>query len=29
MLFGFTRLEVYDVPMRVVGANVPYECSFI
>ncbi|MGI6488573.1 MAG: 4Fe-4S dicluster domain-containing protein [Syntrophomonadaceae bacterium] len=25
MLFGFTRLEVYDVPMRVVGANVPYE----
>ncbi len=25
MFFGFHPLEVYDVPMRVVGANVPYE----
>jgi len=25
MIFGFEPLEVYDVPMRVVGANVPYE----
>ncbi|ADI02179.1 MAG TPA: 4Fe-4S dicluster domain-containing protein [Syntrophothermus lipocalidus] len=25
MIFGYEPLEVYEVPMRVVGANVPYE----
>ena len=26
MIFGFEPLEGgYDIPMRVVGANVPYE----
>ncbi|NLB18598.1 MAG: (Fe-S)-binding protein, partial [Syntrophomonadaceae bacterium] len=25
MFFGFHQIEVYDTPMRVVGANVPYE----
>ena len=26
MMFGFTPLEGgYDVPMRIVGANIPYE----
>ena len=26
MMFGFTPLQGgYDVPMRIVGANIPYE----